>query len=309
MSIYKTKNEYIRSAIQSILLQTYKKYEFIIINNGNSSEVRKIVESFKDNRIKYLATKTVVTLYESRGIGIQYSSYKWVALMDADDISHHKRFETQLKFIKTNSNLNIGCVGTWAKYMNSDGIIVGFRKSRPINIDDYNKMKLSNDAIITTDPSAIINKKAFLTIGGYNPEYSPAADLDLWYRMVEKDYVILSIPQYLFYYRIHAGADSSKNFMFQRKKTHFANLNMERRRLNIQEIDYNEFCSQYWGSAHYRLPRMWRNYAKYYYKQAGIGYLEKNYLLVLVFLLLSMIINPIFVSKRIISHLLGWRHL
>jgi len=127
--------------------------------------------------------------------------------------------------------------------------------------------------------------------------------------MVEKDYVILSLPKYLFYYRIHADADSSKNFMFQRKKTHFANLNMERRRLKKQEVDYIKFCNQYWGSAVYRLPRMWRNYAKYYYKQAGVSHLEKNYMLVLLFITISMLINPIFVLKRISTHLLGWRHL
>jgi glycosyltransferase involved in cell wall biosynthesis len=309
LSIYNTKNEYIYLAINSILSQTYKDYEFIIINNGNSSEVNKIIKSFRDKRIKLLSTKIVVTLYESREIGIRASLNNWIALMDADDISHHQRFENQIKFIKNNSQLNIGCVGTWAKYMNSMGNVVGYRKSSPVNIKDYNKMKLSNEAIITTDPSAIINKQAFLRIGGYNPQYSPAADLDLWYRMVEKGYIILSLPQYLFYYRIHSNADSSKNFMLQRKKTHFANLNMERRRGNKKEIEYVEFCNKYWNNVLYRFPRMWRNYAKYYYKQAGMKYLEKKYILVVVFLILSMIINPIFVINRITSHLFGWKNL
>jgi hypothetical protein len=159
--------------------------------------------------------------------------------------------------------------------------------------------------IFSLQVAHLIDKKAFVDVGGYRKEYTPAADLDLWYRMVEKGYVILSIKSYLFKYRIHYGADSTNQFMFQRKKTHFANLNMENRRSGKAEITYDRFCNIYWSNVNYRLPRMWRNYSKFYYKKAGLLYLNGDISRTIFFLLISFAINPIYVLKRLNTHVIG----
>jgi glycosyltransferase involved in cell wall biosynthesis len=306
MSIYKTEERYICKAIDSILSQTFSDFEFIIINNGNASNINDLVESYSDKRINLIHTPKVVTLYESREIGVQMSRYQWIALMDADDVSHRSRLERQYSYIESHKNLEkLGCVGTWAQYMNEKDNVIGHRKSRPTSIEEYEIMRKNNDAIIVTDPSSIISKKAFLDVGGYRKEYSPAADLDLWYKMVEKGYIILSIESYLFKYRIHSEADSTKNFMLQRKKTHFCNLNMENRRSGKSEITYDQFCEIYWSNVNYRFPRMWRNYSKLYYKKAGLLYLNGSIAKAVAFLSISFIINPIYVLKRLNSHLYG----
>jgi len=306
MSIYKTEEKYIRKAIDSILAQTLSDFEFLIMNNGNSSCIKDLVESYSDERIKLIPISKVVTLYESREIGIQMSRYNWIALMDADDVSHCVRLESQYRYIESYNDIErLGCVGTWAKYMNEKGDVVGYRKSRPTSIEEYEIMKKKNEAIIVTDPSSLINKKAFVDVGGYRKEYTPAADLDLWYRMVEKGYVILSIKSYLFKYRIHYGADSTNQFMLQRKKTHFANLNMEKRRSGKTEVTYDRFCNIYWSNVNYRLPRMWRNYSKFYYKKAGLLYLNGDISRTIFFLLISFAINPIYVLKRLNTHVIG----
>ena len=104
----------------------------------------------------------------------------------------------------------------------------------------------------------------------------PAADIDLWYRMVEKDYIILSIPEVHFQYRVHSGADSSKNFLTQRLKTHFANYNMRLRRSGKCEISYEYFLNNIWAKVSYKYPRMWRNYSKFFYKKAATEYMRGN---------------------------------
>jgi len=302
MSIYKTKKEYILEAVESILNQTYSNFEFIIINNGSDKQIDNLLLSFNDKRIIILRTEEVVTLYESRTIGIKSSKNDWVALMDADDISLPERFSSQLSFLKENSDLKIGCIGTYARYLNEKSEVIGHRISRPTSVSEHEEMRVSHEAIITTDPSAIINKNVFLEAGGYRADYSPAADLDLWYRVVEKGYLVLTLPEYYFYYRIHKDADSTSKFMLQRKKIHFANMNMERRRKNLLEIDYEHFCNKYWSSFSYKFPRMWRNYAKYYYKKAGLSYLNKNYIGVIFFLIPAVLFNPFYVINRVLSH-------
>ena len=302
MSIYRTPKHFIKESIQSILNQTYRDFEFIIINNGSDKDITNLILDFNDDRIKILKTPEVLTLYESRTLGIRKSKSDWVALMDADDISKRCRLEEQLKFVKENSDLKIGAIGTWAKYLNDYGDEIGHRMSRPTSLEEHNEMKGSNEAIIITDPSALIYKKAFFEVDGYRPEYSPAADLDLWYRIVEKDYLVLSIPEFHFNYRIHKEADSTKKFMLQRKKTHFANFNMKSRRKGLEEIDYDVFCNTLWSSFNYRFPRMWRNYAKFYYKKAGLNYLTKNYLGVILNIIPAIFFNPAYVFNRILSH-------
>ena len=300
MSIYKTNLDYVKISIDSILNQTYKDFEFIVINNGDNQELNVLLERYHDDRIVILKTNPVLTLYEARELGFKKAKFEWVALMDADDISRPNRFKKQIKFAKECEHLKIGAIGTWAKYLNDDGDVIGHRMSRPTELKQHNDMKNSNEAI--TSPSALINKKAFFEVDGYRPEYSPAADLDLWYRFVEKDYLVLSIPQYLFYYRIHKEAESTKKFMLQRKKTHFANYNMKSRRKGLKEIDYDVFCTTLWSSFVYRFPRMWRNYAKFYYKKAGLNYLTKNYFGVFFNLIPALFFNPGYVFNRILSH-------
>ena len=309
MSIYKTDPQYISQAIESMLRQTYQNFEFLIVNNGACEKVQGLLMGFDDQRIRIISVENVVTLYEARALAISKTENEWIAIMDADDVSESDRLEKQLNYIEKHSDKKIGCVGTWSKYMNEQGDIIGYRKSSPSTFEQHAEMRDQNEAIIITDPSGLLNRAVFLEVGGYNREYSPAADLDLWYRIVEAGYYVISTPEYLFNYRIHKDASSSSNFMLQRKKTHFANLNMESRRTGKDEITYDEFCEFYWSKSSYRLPRMWRNYAKFFYKKAGLNYLEKSYLKMIIHLIVGGIINPIFVIKRILSHKFGYKSL
>lgn len=309
MSIYKTDAKFITQAVESMLRQTYQNFEFFIVNNGSCEKVQSLLMSFDDQRIKIISVEKVVTLYEARAIAISKIENNWIAIMDADDVSEPDRLEKQLKYLEKHQDKKIGCVGTWSKYMNEQGDILGYRKSSPTTFNQHAEMRNKNEAIIVTDPSGLLNRKAFLEVGGYKREYSPAADLDLWYRIVEAGYYVISIPEYLFNYRIHKQANSSSKFMIQRKKTHFANLNMERRRSSKDEISYDQFCECYWSKISYRLPRMWRNYAKYFYKKAGTDYLQREYFKMSINLFIGSLINPIFVIKRVLSHKFGYKSL
>lgn len=93
---------YLKEAIESILKQTYKSFELIILNDGSSDNSLNIINSFKDDRIILIDRENnglVYTLNE----GINMAKSKYIARMDADDISLSDRFEKQIKHMEENS--------------------------------------------------------------------------------------------------------------------------------------------------------------------------------------------------------------
>ena len=90
----------IEAAVKSILSQSFKDFELIIINDGSSDDTEQIINSFKDKRIKYIKNVKNIGLIASLNIGIKFSSSEYVARMDSDDISHPSRLKKQILFLK-----------------------------------------------------------------------------------------------------------------------------------------------------------------------------------------------------------------
>lgn len=287
-------------AVESVLNQTHQDYTFLIVNNGSTDQTGDIVEDFatRDSRVVPIHIKKTVSYVEGRQIGFDRAETEWVALMDADDISESKRFERQLKVISEYGN-SIGAIGTWGHYINEKGRVLGNLTMEPTSKEKFQRMFVANEAIVLTDPSSIIHLPTFYNAGGYRPECVPAADLDLWYRIAEQGRMLQVVPEYLFRYRVHSGSDSVRRTMLQRKKTHFINFNMRRRRFGDDELSWQSFLDKQWSSWLYRCPRLYRDLGMTFYKNAGLRYGEGNYVQSIFYLLITTILIPSFVIKRL----------
>ena len=97
--------EYIHFAVSSILKQSFKRFEFIIVDDGSTDNTEEIANSFKDSRIRYfkLEHKGFV---DSANFGISEASSDWIASMDADDIALPERFEKQVDYLNKNPELS-----------------------------------------------------------------------------------------------------------------------------------------------------------------------------------------------------------
>ena len=89
---------FLRSSIQSILDQSYRDFEFLILNDDSTDNSEEIILSFKDPRINYLKTDKI-KISELLNLGIKRSSGDIIARMDADDIALPYRLERQMNFI------------------------------------------------------------------------------------------------------------------------------------------------------------------------------------------------------------------
>src|SRR6187397_2012165 len=98
MSVYNAE-KYLREAIDSILNQTYRNFEFIIINDASTDGSEAIINSYKDERIRLISNSQNLRLTASLNKGIDLAKGKYIARMDADDASLPERLQKQVTFM------------------------------------------------------------------------------------------------------------------------------------------------------------------------------------------------------------------
>ena len=178
MSVYNAEN-YIKDAISSVLNQSYKDFEFIIINDGSIDNSKNIIESFNDGRI-VLYNQENKGLSKALNFGINKAKGLFIARMDADDICHANRIEEQLNFFKTNHDYI--AIGSNATLIDKDG---NFLYETSVAID-WQEIKYNLPNVPFYHSSTMFKKEAFLKSGGY-PENVPhfIEDKILWMRMAQ----------------------------------------------------------------------------------------------------------------------------
>ena len=90
---------YIRAAIESVLSQTYKNFEFLLIDNCSTDTTKNIFESYKDKRLKYYKTKSHINLGDARNYALQFVNADYIAFIDADDIWTEDKLIKQINFM------------------------------------------------------------------------------------------------------------------------------------------------------------------------------------------------------------------
>ena len=195
MSVYNAE-KYLDEAIESILKQTYKDFEFIIINDGSIDKSLEIIEKYKqqDERI-VLISRENKGLIASLNEGIEKARGKYIARMDADDISLPKRFEEQLKIMENDKEIVV--CGSWINVFGEN------RKEKISKYFQYDK-EIKANLIMSccfAHPSVMMRRDAFLDNNiWYDENFKNAEDYHLWTQLarVGKFY---NIPKVLLNYR------------------------------------------------------------------------------------------------------------
>ena len=196
MSVYDIKISFLEKSINSILNQTHKQFEFIIVNDNAPNNVKKYLNKFKkkDNRIKIIENKTNLGLAKSLNKAIQASRGEYIARMDSDDISLPQRLYTQLKFMKKNKNIDL--VGSNSYIIDNNNKIIN-QSQLPLKFEDIKKSIFKFNPII--HPSVFAKKKFFFK-NLYNSKYKKCQDYELWMRSIST-HKFLNLKSKLILYR------------------------------------------------------------------------------------------------------------
>ena len=200
--------KYLKEAIDSILNQTYTNFEFIIINDGSTDNSEAIILSYGDSRIVYIKNPENYKLIQTLNIGFTLAKGRYIARMDADDISHPDRLQKQVQFLDINEDY--GLVGSGVNLLH------GANKSQLLYHTDHASLKFALAFYCPfIHPSIMLRKEVIKDMDAVcDSNYVHAEDYELWTRLsfITK---MANLPEYLLDYRIHDAQISSLNSLTQ----------------------------------------------------------------------------------------------
>src|SRR6267143_1232993 len=189
---------FLAESIESILGQTFKDFEFIIVDFGSTDKSKVIASGYaaRDNRIM-LHEIPNCSLTEARNAGCLLAQGRYIAVMDSDDISSPDRLMSELDFMERHPE--VGLLGTATEWIDASGRPL--RNERFPTEDHEIRAALSLHSPFC-QPTVLIRKEAFLLVGGYRAVFAQAEDYDLWLRITEH-FECANLKEALLKYRIH----------------------------------------------------------------------------------------------------------
>lgn len=191
---------YVQAAIDSILTQTFRDFEFIIIDDGSKDRTAEIVKAAaaRDPRIKVISR-------ENRGIvpslneALDQATGELIARMDGDDISLPDRFQRQVDYLRAHPDC--GLVGTQIMFMDPDGRPIA-PMPNPVGHDEIVDTMMNGSESVS-HPTVLFRTAVARSINGYSNQYKHAEDIDFFLRMAEAT-TVANMPDILLHYRQHA---------------------------------------------------------------------------------------------------------
>ncbi|HIS37094.1 TPA: glycosyltransferase family 2 protein [Candidatus Scatousia excrementigallinarum] len=209
MPVYNTKESDLRMAIESILNQTYKDFEFIILNDGSTNNAEDVIISYRDPRIRYLKNIENLKLIKCSNILIEKACYEYIARLDSDDWCELTRLEKQVKYL--DENPDVGVLGTFYKIMPGDQFYpVPYKPDDTTLWVRYCGNCISNSAVMMR--KSIIEKYKVR----YNNGALHAEDYKFWSDM-SLHCKFANYPEVLSYYRISPDGITENNRQYQLK--------------------------------------------------------------------------------------------
>ena len=238
MTVYND-SKYIKRSVHSIVSQTYKDFEFIIVDDGSTDDSMSIVESFNDKRI-HIYKVPRMGRPSALNFGVVKSKGELVVIMDADDISLPSRIEKQVKYMDNNPHVDF--VGGSAKIIDQSDRVIGLKSAV---VGEANVAKLAPYGSPIIHPTSCYRRLVFNKIGGYREEFLYAQDYDLVLRVLDSRYVVNNMPDILIKYRINIEhvKDPIKLYRHLKLTIYARKFHKQRVELNNKDGYSNELLS------------------------------------------------------------------
>lgn len=187
---------YLAEAMDSILGQTFGDFEFLIADDASTDSSADIIRGYKDPRIRLVQSQDRLKLSGILNLGLDHAQGRYIARMDADDISLPNRLEIQARHL--DQHPETGLCGSWIRYFGTGPATV---LERPVNHDDIHAFTLLDNPF--AHPTVMMRREMLdrhhLRFDG---SYFPTEDFELWTRAMQH-FQVANLPRVLLRYRVH----------------------------------------------------------------------------------------------------------
>lgn len=289
--------EFLSEAIESVLNQTYHRFEFILVDDGSTDESLEIIQSYarKDPRIRVL-TPGRLGLCDALNAGIEAARYDWIVRLDADDVCLPTRFARQVEAIEQMPHAAV--IGSFVNHINRDGKVLSEWNFGPASIEEYDEWMRDGVIPQVIHSSAVLNRKYVDQIGGYDPAMYGSEDYDIFDRL--SDYgPIVAVPETLVHYRVHGSSITATRYLEQQTLSKYI-LARRHAQNEGRTLDYATFMADRRRLSLLQRVRDKMSYLRgFYYRRGAVAYAEKNYLQLAWYLGMALLLNPMAVLSRI----------
>lgn len=202
MATYNEPPEIIGGAINSILNQTYKNIELLILDDSTDIETKKVIDSYYNNmKVRIIRKKERMGFINALNEGLELAKGEFIARMDGDDISYPYRFARQIEYMKLHPEVTV--LGGSYEIMDYEENSLSYRKypTKGLKLTIYAGIRCP-----VAHPTVMMRRKVVDEGYRYDTSLRVCEDLDFWLRLMNKGCVIDNIPDTILRYRL------SKNF-------------------------------------------------------------------------------------------------
>lgn len=277
----------ISESIESVLGQTYRNWELIIIDDGSSDQTRVISQQYaiKDSRIKLISLSKNGGLPNARNEGIVNASGTWVAFLDSDDLWHKTKLGIQVEFHQKNPVVLISHTDFIA--FNTAGVVN--RPFKWLTEPDKYKHGIIFPNVCYKNPIGILtvmlHKDLLCEVGNFDSTLWTLEDQDLWIRIAKKKIDFGYIDKKLAFYRYNEKGLTHKTGKYKQAYKLFL------KRITYPEVDSNLLFRQYYrhfGTVYFK-KRKWTLSKLYFIKSIKLRPFDLVSITTLIYLLVAQL--------------------
>jgi len=188
--------QYLAKTIDSVLAQTYRPFEIIVLDDGSIDNSAEIAQSYKEVRYIYQSNQGVPV---ARNAGISAARGEFIAFLDQDDMWDSNKLAVQMEHLVKNPKL---------------GYVIGKQRlflEPGVEMPSWLREKLLREDQMGYLPSALLVRvSVFEQTGGFDPDHQTASDVEWFFKAKDMGIPMAVIPEALVYRRIHSDNQSSQ---------------------------------------------------------------------------------------------------
>jgi glycosyltransferase involved in cell wall biosynthesis len=288
---------FLADAIESVINQTYPHFELIVCDDGSIDETLEIAESYatRDPRIRILRNN-FRSVSVNANSGVSAARYPWVARLDADDLATINRLEHQIEAAEREPG--VICWGGAAQLINKEGRKLRIARLGPESEAEFNEIRRSGDVIYMMGLTTMIRRDVFLQVGGYDPRFNSADDIELLSRLAEVGSV-RALPLVLGSYRLHGTSFTASRSKLQSRLFRFIKAR-NKARLAGNDLELESYLEALDRQSYVkRVRENLSGLAREYYRHATLGFAERRVFKGLGWGLMAFLADPAYTGRRL----------